>query len=78
MKLGNWDIYVGFLYHRLPEDWHDLDEALRRSRPLWNSIGIHLWHDATDEAYMLELRLNRNGGARLSFSHLPAYWPDDM
>lgn len=74
MKVGNWDIHIGFLYYRLPEDWDDLDEAFKRSRPSWNDFGIHLWHESTDEGYMLEVKLSRRYGARTSYRHLPAYW----
>jgi len=74
MKLGSWEIDIGFVYHRLPEDWKDLDDAFKRSRPSWNEFGLHIWHDKTDEGYMLEIRFSRNHGARVSYSHLPAYW----
>ena len=42
MKIGNWEIGMGFLYYRLPEDWEDLDEAFKRARPVWNTVGVHL------------------------------------
>ncbi|MGA2462632.1 MAG: hypothetical protein ABSF82_14535 [Candidatus Bathyarchaeia archaeon] len=74
MKLGSWEIDIGFLYHRLPEDWDNLDLAFNQSRPVWNNVGIHLWHESTDEAYMLEIRLSRSYGARASYSHMPPYW----
>ncbi|MGP8071169.1 MAG: hypothetical protein ACLP5V_14890 [Candidatus Bathyarchaeia archaeon] len=74
MKIGNWDIYIGFLYFRLPADWRDLDEAFERGRPSWNMIGVHLWHDSTDEVRMLEIHLSRKYGARVTYSHLPAFW----
>ncbi len=74
MKIGGWEIYLGFLYFRLPEDWEDLDEAFMRARPSWNNLGLHMWHGNTDEGHMLEIRLSRKYGARVSYSHLPAFW----
>ena len=76
MKIGSWDIYIGFLYSRLPADWKDLelDEVFKRGRPALHTIGVHLWHDSTDEALMLELNLSRKYGAQVSYRHLPAFW----
>jgi hypothetical protein len=74
MKIGSWEIYIGFPYFRLPEDWEGLDEAFKRGRPSWKTMGVHLWHESTDEGRMLEISLSRKNGARVSYSHLPAFW----
>ena len=77
MKIGNWEIYIGFLYYELPWEWDNFDEALKRSRPVLNVIGIHLWNGKTDEGHMVEIRFRRKERAlcaRLESSHLPAYW----
>lgn len=42
MKVGRWEITVGFSYYRLPEDWEDLNEAFKRSRPSWSVVRAHL------------------------------------
>ncbi len=74
MKLGRWEIYLWFLYYRMPEDWDDLDVAMKESRPYWNNIGIHLSYERTDEWYMLEIRFSWKYGARAYYAHFPAYW----
>jgi nitrate reductase alpha subunit len=77
MRIGSWDIYVGFLHYRLPEEWEDLEEAFKRARPSWDVVGIHMWHEVTDEGHMLEVRFQReHTRVRLSahYSHLTAYW----
>lgn len=74
MKLGGWEIYVGFPYRRLPEDWDDFDVAMKKARPAWSGIGLHLWHDGTDEVYMFEIWLSRNYGARAHYSHFAPNW----
>jgi len=76
MKIGSWDIYIGFLYSSLPADWKDLelDDVFKRGRPAWHIIGVHLWQDNTDEGHMLEIHLSRKNGARVSYRHLPAFW----
>ncbi len=77
MRVGNWDIYAGFLYYRLPEEWEDLDEAFERSRPCWNFMGVHLWHEITDEGHLLEIRFHRKKltlRAKTEYTYLPAYW----
>ena len=56
-KIGNWEVDLGFVYHTLPEEWDNLDEAFKRARPVWNMVGVHLWHEITDEGFMLEIRL---------------------
>jgi len=74
MKLGNWEIYLGSLYHNLPDDWEDLDEAFKRSRPVWSVIGVYLWHEPTDEGHMLEIRFNRKGDTlrmKPEYTHIP-------
>jgi hypothetical protein len=50
---------------------------LKRSRPLWSAVGVHLWHDITDEAHMVEIRFYRRKlalRAKPEYTHLPAYW----
>ena len=74
MKLGSWELDIGFLYHRLPGDWDDFDVAMKESRPYWNNIGLHLSYERTDEWYMLEIRLGWKDGARAYYSHYPPYW----
>jgi hypothetical protein len=59
MELGKREINVGFLYHKFLEKWDELGEAVKRSRLLWSVIGAHLWHEVTDEGFMLEIRLHR-------------------
>lgn len=80
MRIAGWDIYAGFPYRRLLEDWEDFDEAMKRARPSWDVIGIHMWHEITDEAHMLEVRFVRKHlrlRASPKYTHLPAYWVVD-
>jgi len=74
MKIGDWEICVGFPYFGLSQDWEELDEAFKKGRPAWNTMSVHVWHESTDEARMLEISLSRKYGARASYSHLPAFW----
>jgi hypothetical protein len=77
MRIGNWEIYVGFPYSALSEKWDDLDDSLRRAQRIFSTIGIHLWHDQTDEGYMLEISFHRKKyslPAEIDYAHVPAYW----
>ena len=74
MKLGSWELDIGFPYHSLPGDGVDFDLAMKKSRPYWNNIGIHLSHERTNEWYMLEVRLSWKYGAQAYYSHYPPYW----
>ncbi len=74
VELGSWEIDMGFVYYALPEHCSDFDDVISRLGALWNWFGLHMWHDRTDEGHVLGIDFSRTHGARLSYSHIPAYW----
>jgi hypothetical protein len=74
MRIGHWDIWIGFNWRTFNlEDMKDPD-WIDKGRRVWTTIGIELCHEPSDISFEYAIDLKRLPKNPFVKWYIPPYW----